>query len=259
MKVDQQLVGYAMTLLCLMSSCSTNTPNQSNTFPVSHETFSSLLSKHVDEDGFVDYQGFNQDRNQLKAYLKLITENAPNDINWSDDDQIAYWINLYNAFTIELILEHYPVQSIKDIGSAIQVPFVNTPWDIKFIVIGKETYDLNNIEHGILREKWNEPRIHFAVNCASYSCPKLRKEAYEGTKLNLQLEEQASAFINDERFNKISEDKAILSRLFFWYKGDFNKSTSLREFINQYSEVKVSEQTEIEHLDYNWDLNELVK
>ncbi|WP_411014327.1 DUF547 domain-containing protein, partial [Salmonella sp. s50237] len=92
-------------------------------------------------------KGFAKDKAQLKSYLDLLSKNAPAS-NWSKDEKLAYWINAYNAYTIQLILDHYPVKSIKDIGAKIKIPFVNTPWDVKFIKIGGETYDLNNLEHG---------------------------------------------------------------------------------------------------------------
>lgn len=221
---------------------------------VSHALFSSLLKKHVTATGKVNYRGFIQDSTQLNRYLKLLSDNAPAP-SWSRNDQLAYWINAYNAFTIQLIIRNYPLKSIKDIGSRIQIPFVNSPWDIKFIRLGKELYDLNNIEHDILRSKFNEPRIHFAIVCASVSCPKLLNEAYEGARINAQLEAQAIAFINDPSRNKVAPNQAQLSAIFSWFKGDFTKQGNLISFINKYSKVKVNQNAKISSLDYNWNLN----
>ncbi len=228
------------------------------TMPISHEVFDKLLNKYVDQDGMVDYNGLKKERNKLNEYLELLVSNPPNDENWSQNDQLAYWINLYNAFTLDLILDHYPVESIKDIGSSIQIPFINSPWDIKFIEIDGEKYDLNNIEHEIIRKKFNEPRIHFAVNCASFSCPRLRAEAYVGNRLDEQLEEQTIDFINDPEHNIISTDKLQLSKIFLWYSGDFKNGQTKIEFIRRYAQTKFEDDVEIDYLEYDWSLNESI-
>ena len=181
---------------------------------VSHKSFDELLQKHVDEQGMVDYKGFQTDRTKLKDYLLILESNPPKD-SWTRDQKLAYWINAYNAYTIELILEHYPVKSIKEIGSTIKIPFVTTAWDVKFINIGDEEYDLNNIEHGIIRKEFDEPRIHFALVCAAVSCPKLQNRAYEPEKLDVQLTKATKEFLADSEKNEFkSEKKATLSKLF---------------------------------------------
>ncbi len=250
-KIMIYLIGLIMSSTL---ACSSPHPSNPQSEPISHELFDQLLKKHVSDDGWVNYEGFKKDREILNKYLDLIRKNAPND-SWSKNDQLAYWINAYNAFTIDLVLQYYPVKSIRDIGSSIQIPFVNSPWDIKFIEIGDEKLDLNNIEHGIIREKFNEPRIHFAVNCASFSCPVLRKEAYKGHLLDQQLEEQTVLFINDPLRNKITAKKAELSKLFSWYKGDFTNGQRLEDFINQYSKTEITQSTKIVYLPYDWSLN----
>ncbi|WP_026464670.1 DUF547 domain-containing protein [Adhaeribacter aquaticus] len=222
---------------------------------VSHEILDGLLKKHVSETGKVNYRGFIQDSTQLNKYLKNLSDNPPQK-NWSKEDKLAYWINAYNAYTIQLIIRNYPLKSIKDIGSKIKIPFVNTPWDIKFIKIGKERYDLNNIEHGILRKDFNEPRIHFAIVCASVSCPKLRNEAFVASRLNAQLDDQARDFINDPSRNKIKANQAQVSEIFSWFRGDFTKSGNLISFLNKYSQVKINSNAQISNLNYNWNLNE---
>ena len=221
---------------------------------VSHELFSNLLKKNVSIAGKVDYKGFIRDSTQLNQYLKQLSSNPPAQ-NWSRNDQLAYWINAYNAFTIQLVIRNYPLKSIKDIGSIIKIPFVNSPWDIKFIRIGTETYDLNNIEHDILRAKFKEPRIHFAIVCASISCPKLLNEAFVGARIDVQLDAQARAFVNDPARNKITPNQAQLSPIFSWFKGDFTKQGSLISFINKYSKVKLNQNARLSSLDYNWNLN----
>ncbi len=201
----------------------------------------------------VNYKGYKKDQSDLDAYLKTLSDNAPQS-SWSENDQKAFWINAYNAYTVSLVLQHYPVKSIKDIAGKIYK--INTPWDIKFITIGGKKYDLNNIEHGILRKKYDDPRIHFALVCAAMSCPKLQRDAYTGAQINTQLDDAGKDFLNDKSKNRISADKAELSKYFSWYKGDFTKNGSLADFINKYSQSKMNGNTKVSSIDYNWSLNE---
>lgn len=219
----------------------------------SHQQWENLLKRYVNNAGFVNYKGLQKDQGELNGYLKTLSDNPPQKA-WSADEQKAFWINAYNAFTVALILKHYPVKSIKDIAGKIYK--INTPWDIKFITIGGKKYDLNNIEHGILRKNFDDPRIHFALVCASISCPRLRNEAYTAARLNAQLEDAGRVFLNDKSKNNISAGKAELSKYFSWYKGDFTKNGSLPDFINRYSQTKINANTKIGSLDYNWNLNE---
>ena len=245
---------FILPLVLALSSCRVQ-DYASNSRPVTHEIWDSLLQEHVSPEGWVDYPGFIRDSSRFNRYLSLLEGNHPNDKHWSRDERLAYWINAYNAFTVKLIVDHYPVASIKDIKNGI--PFVNTVWDIKFIHIEKATYDLNNIEHGILRPKFNEPRIHFAINCASISCPKLSNRAYTADKLDEQLTQAARDFLSDEAKNKLSKGKVQLSKIFSWYGGDFKKNgNSIIEYINQYAPAQVNTDAEIEYLDYDWGLNE---
>ena len=231
----------------------------SSSKPINHALFDSLLQRYVDNDGYVNYKGFLKDSVELKKYLTLLSNNYPNEKNWSREAQMAYWINAYNAFTIKLICDHYPVKSIKDIKRGI--PLVSDTWQINFITIENKTYNLNNIEHGILRPKYNDPRIHAAVNCASKSCPKLSRHAYTAENLNTQLDEAMRGFINDPTRNKItSPDKAEMSKIFDWFAGDFKKKTpTVRAFINTYaSKIQLKENATLSYLDYDWGLNEQV-
>lgn len=220
---------------------------------VTHEAWNKLLKKHVNNKGFVDYKGFIKDSNALNSYLNMLSSNAPS-ASWTKEEKLAFWINAYNAFTVKLITDHYPVKSIKDIGSKIQIPFVNTPWQKKFIPMDGKIIKLDDIENKILRKDFEEPRIHFSIVCASISCPKLRNEAYEATKMEAQLTDQAKAFLSDPTRNKPSENK--LSPIFKWFGGDFEKNGNKKiDFINKYSPVKVDE-SKIAYLGYDWGLNE---
>ncbi len=222
----------------------------------SHEIYSKLLKKNVSAQGQVNYKGFIKDSVELNKYLKILSITPP-EKTWSRNEQMAYWINAYNAFTIKLITKYYPVKSIKEIGSSIQIPFVNTPWDIKFITIGKDKMDLNNIEHGILRKKFDDPRVHMVLVCASKSCPILLNEAYEANRLDEQFTKQTKAFLTDPYRNKISQDSPQLSMIFKWYGMDFNKNgKSVSDFVNTYSSVKIKPDAKISYIEYDWNLNE---
>jgi Protein of unknown function, DUF547 len=256
MKLSQKVI-FLISMLLLITSCnacfSVKTVG-SNSKPIHHDLWDTLLKKYVSAAGVVNYKGFIADSVAFQAYLKLLSQGYPNDKNWTKNEQIAYWINTYNAYTVQLILRNYPVKSIKSIKSGI--PFVNDVWQMAFIPIENQWYHLNNIEHGILRTQFQEPRIHFVVNCASKSCPKLLNEAYTAENLEMQLSQQARAFINDGVRNKISPQKAELSKIFSWYRGDFTKKQTLYAFINQYADVKMTENMSIDYLDYDWNLNE---
>lgn len=218
---------------------------------INHQNWSNLLKKYVDENGKVNYDGFIKDSTELSAYLDLVSHNPPNK-NWTEQTQLSYWINAYNAFTIKLIIDNYPLKSIKEIGGGL--PMINSPWDIKFFKIGNVPFDLNTIEHEILRKKFDEPRIHFAINCASISCPKLRNEAYSEQKLESQLEDQADDFINNSRKNSVNELETKLSIIFDWFKSDFTRNTNLVSFISRYN-ASINEENKVEYLEYNWNLN----
>lgn len=251
-KLQIVLIGF---LFVSLSSCLRVKDVDSTSKPVSHAAFDSLLRKHVNTEGWVDYEGFIKDSALLNSYLSLLSKGYPNDKNWSKNEQKAYWINAYNAFTIKLICDHYPLESIKDIQKGI--PFVSDTWAIDFIKIEGKMYNLNNIEHGILRPKYNDPRIHAAINCASQSCPKLLNEAFIGEKLDAQLDMVMKNFINDETRNKISSSKkAELSKIFSWFSGDFKKDNpSVIAFINKFSKIKIDEKADISYMDYDWKLN----
>lgn len=229
----------------------------SNSSPITHENWTALLQDHVSDKGKVNYKSFISDSVSLNSYLKKLQENHPNEKSWSKNEQLAYWINAYNAFTVKLICDNYPVKSIKDITSGPNIPFVNSPWDIKFINIEEETYDLNDIEHGIIRGNFEDARIHFAVNCASGSCPRLINEAFEATSLDQQLDEATHSFLKDEGKNIVRANELQVSKLFSWYSGDFKKEhETVIAFIDAYTDLNISSDASVSYLDYDWTLNE---
>ncbi|WP_277236607.1 DUF547 domain-containing protein [Hymenobacter sp. YC55] len=224
--------------------------------PVDHSAFDKLLKKYVNDQGLVNYKAWKNDQAAFNQYLALLSKNPPT-ASWSKAEQMAYWINAYNAYTIRLILDHYPVQSIKDIGTKIQIPFVTTPWAAKFFTIGGTKMSLDNIEHGTLRKKYNDPRIHFALVCASISCPRLRNEAYTAAKLDSQLDEQGRDFLRNPNKNKPGKTSAQLSKYFDWYKGDWTANgQTVVGWVNKYAATKLDNTAKISYLDYNWSLNE---
>lgn len=238
--------GWMATLGCSLPKVN------SSALPINHSDFSPILQKHVDVNGCVNYQSLQSDSSTLNKYLSRLENHHPN-ATWSENERKAYWINAYNAFTLQLIVRNYPVSSIKDLGGRLYK--VNTPWDIRFIRIEGATYNLNNIEHDILRKEFNDPRIHFAINCASESCPVLLNEAYVADRLEAQLDSAAVRFINDPKRNSISATKAEISRIFLWFRGDFTESQSVKEFLSKYSQTPLTNSTEISYLPYNWLLN----
>lgn len=204
-----------------------------------------LLSKHVNIDGWVNYHGFIADQHLLEKYLDQLSEHMP-DSAWSSKQELTYWINVYNAYTIKLIIDHYPVKSIRDIDQ---------PWDRKFVHLGGKEYSLNQIEHEIIRKEFDEPRIHFALVCAAFSCPPLLNEAYIPDKLDEQLEHQGQRFINNPEKNKIEKTIIRVSQIFNWYKDDFTKNGSLISYLNQFTETQIASDAKVDFLEYDWGLN----
>jgi hypothetical protein len=213
-----------------------------------HELWNELLGKHVSDDGIVNYKSFKTEHKKLLDYIYVLNLGYKYDNlkSLNKEEKLSYWINAYNALTIDLILRHYPLNSIKDI---------NNPWDQRLWKFGEKWLNLNDIEHEILR-KMNEPRIHFAIVCASVSCPKLQNEAFEASKLETQLTQTTKAFLADSKRNNITENDLELSKIFQWFVKDFKQNGSLIDFLNKYSDVKISSKAKITYKNYNWNLNE---
>ncbi|WP_034041608.1 DUF547 domain-containing protein [Wocania ichthyoenteri] len=213
-----------------------------------HQLWDELLLKHVSKNGNVNYKSFKTERKKLLTYihtLNLMFSNEKFD-TFSKEEKLAFWINAYNAMTIDLILRHYPIKSIKDIKN---------PWKQRFWKLDKKWWNLNDIEHEILR-KMDEPRIHFAIVCASVSCPKLLNEAYTASNLEEQLIKVTQCFLSDSTKNNISENTLKLSKIFQWFAKDFKQNGSLVDFLNQYSGVQISAKAKKSFKNYNWGLNE---
>ena len=249
---------FLSSFIFLILQCTNKVaPVSSDSKPISHNIWNGLLTKHVSEEGNVNYKGFIEDKETFDQYLELLQNNHPNTDNWSENERLAYWINAYNAFTVKIVVDNYPVKSIKKIGGFL--PFINSVWDKQFIKIEGQKYDLNNLEHSILRTEFNEPRIHFAINCASVSCPQLRNEAYTADKIEDQLNQAAYLFINDSTKNKITSSHLEISKIFSWFQGDFTKSlgpAGIMAYISRYTETEINRDATVAYMDYDWNLNE---
>jgi uncharacterized membrane protein YdjX (TVP38/TMEM64 family) len=220
-----------------------------------HSAFDALLKAHVStEGGFVDYDALKKDADKLDAYIAAIGKADIDTLG--RDERLAFLINAYNAFTLRLILDHYPIDSIKDIPS-------DQRWDAKRWTIARGTYSLNQIEHELIRPKFAEPRVHFALVCAAIGCPPLRPEAYTGSRLEEQLADQSRYVHTHARWFRLHEDtgEVELTALYDWYGGDFEqKASSIVGFAAQYSPdlvrlINAGKEPRVKFLDYSWKLN----
>lgn len=246
-------------------------PYIASAFDHDHSVFDSLLKKHVKVlrnglESKVDYLAFKQENSALKQYLTSLSAVSQKEFDsWTKEQRLSFLINAYNGFTIELILKNYPVKSIKKIGSMLQ-----SPWKIEFISLLGETVSLDDIEHGLVRKKgvYDEPRIHFALVCASIGCPALHNNAFTGDRLETMLEKGLVSFLSDNTRNRYhhGEKRFEVSKIFKWYGGDFKERYgSVNQLLNRYGKYLVSSEKElrfakkaddIEFLDYDWNLND---
>ena len=247
---------------------------QTPAFDQRHSAWTTLLKKHVvlldgGHASQLRYAGMAADRPALKAYLaQLSAVPAATLESWPKPQQMAFLINAYNAFTVELILGKYPkLASIKDLGNLLQ-----NPWKQSFVPLLGSTLSLDQIEHDNLRApgRFNDPRIHFAVNCASVGCPMLREEAFVAERLDAQLDEQALRFLSDRSRNRYADGKLQVSKIFDWYGADFKQGhrsiTSLPVFLARYATQLADAPADrsriqagtvpVGFLDYDWALND---
>lgn len=231
-----------------------------DTFDHSHARLDKVLKKHVDSEARVDYRALQRDRAELNAWLNGAAAVSQSDFNaWTEYQQLAFLINLYNAGTLRLIIDNYPIASIKKIGG-----FFKGPWDQKVVQLFGETVTLEHIEHDLLRKNYDEPAIHFAIVCAAKGCPPLRAEAYTPEKLNAQLDDQGRAFLAQQTKNRfdLANQTLHLSPIFKWFAGDFEKkSGTVQKFVADYfpegyrSRLNAGK-LKIRYTDYDWSLNE---
>ncbi|MDY6791783.1 MAG: DUF547 domain-containing protein [Thermodesulfobacteriota bacterium] len=248
MMFHRHKIGVA-ALLCFLIVGLTATAAQG----LDHSLYAGLLKKYVNH-GAVNYQGFKNAESVLDQYLKKLQKVDSKML--SRNEQFAFYINAYNAWTIKLILSGYPgVKSIKELGTLFK-----SPWKKKICRIDGKIMTLDDIEHGILRPEFKDPRVHFAINCAAKSCPPLRSEPYHGDALDQQLDEMTGAFINHLESNRLENHMLYVSSIFKWFKEDFNND--IIGFFLKYAKGDLKGQLEadkekikVKYLDYNWSLN----
>lgn len=222
---------------------------------VDYDPWARLLADHVN-GGVVDYAGFGKDRDRLDGFLAELDRVEPADL--SREGQKALWINAYNAYTIKLILTRYPdLKSIKDLGGLF-----SSPWELEIVHVGGHVYTLDDVEHKILRQEFKDPRVHFAINCASKSCPPLLSAPYLPQTLDAQLDQVTRAFINDPTRTYLQGDSLFVSRIFKWFGEDFGddpvrfvRRYALGEFLRRLEDRQGSGGLEVEYLPYDWSLN----
>lgn len=202
-----------------------------------------FLKTYVTGSGQVKYASIKSNKSELDEIIAEFNATSA-ESSWSKNQKLAFWINAYNIFTIKLIVDNYPTSSITKITAK--------PWDKKFANIGGKTYTLNNIETDIIRKKYNEPRIHFALNCASESCPVLLNKAYTSSNLNSLLTSQTKRFLNDTSKNTFSKKEAQISKIFDWYAEDFGDS--VMDFIKEYHTLDYTPK-KTTFMEYSWNLN----
>jgi hypothetical protein len=238
------------------------TTEEIQAFDHGHASYQMVLDQYLVKKGpqtLINYSNLKKSPAELDNYLSQLSSLTHSEFSkWSKDQQLATLINAYNAWTLKIIIKNYPLKSIKDIGSLF-----STAWNSKFFIwLGKET-SLDEIEHKQIRGGFKEPRIHFALVCASISCPTLAPKVFVAEKLDSQLEEASLQFLTDKNKNKISSEKPLrlqISSIFKWYGEDF---TNLDQFLAERMTTDSSLKAKIqkgqykkEYLDYNWNLND---
>lgn len=218
---------------------------------VDHSAFDALLKANVKGQA-VNYQGF-VDQPTFKAYLETIGKTDPASLA-SDDEKLAFWINAYNAHTINAVLAHWPkIESVSKVYP-----------DFGFfkraeMLVGGKKYALNDIENTIIRPTFKDPRIHAALNCASVSCPPLRPHAFHAATLDAELDAAMGAFIQDAKRNKIGADGVQLSEIFNWYKADFEAAGGVKAYFKKFLKdpemIKALDAAELKFMPYDWNLN----
>lgn len=210
-----------------------------------YTNYNLFLSKYVSNKGNVNYDKIETNKAELNAIIVEFGKTQPTE-KWSKNEKMAYYINVYNAYTIKVVIDNYPVKSIKDINDA---------WNRKIITSGKSKISLSDVENKILR-KIDDPRIHFAINCASYSCPNLLNVAFVPVTLDKQLDTATKSSINDKSKNTIATNEIKISKIFYWYSADFKSNTkTVINFINKYSNTKINASAKTSYLYYSWSLN----
>ncbi|MBI4397268.1 MAG: DUF547 domain-containing protein [Elusimicrobia bacterium] len=228
-------------------------------FDQGHALYARVLQRFV-KDARVDYAALKADPKDLDQYLDQLAAVPEGEFQtWTKDQRLAYLLNLYNAQTLRLIIDHYPLKSIKDIGN-----FLKGPWDQPVVRLFGKTITLADLEHKIIRKQYGEPRVHFAMVCAAKGCPPLRNEPFVADRLSAQLDEQGRTFMADTKKNRmdVADNVLRLSPIFDWFKVDFiGKAGSVQAFVAPFFPKEsfrkmLSDDYKIQYTDYDWSLNE---
>ncbi|EGU49201.1 hypothetical protein VII00023_14540 [Vibrio ichthyoenteri ATCC 700023] len=226
--------------------------NENNHTTIDHQAWQEILDQYLSISGqnhlFAYQEVKQQDKQKLDNYIAQLSQIDPR--NYSQAVQYAYWVNLYNAVTVDLILDAYPVKSITKLGGF----FSFGPWDEEVVTIEGKQLTLNDIEHRILRPIWNDPRTHYAVNCASLGCPNLQTEAFTAKNTEILLEQAAKDFINSPKGVNVSEKGVILSSIYDWFSRDFAADGGVITHIESYRSNSIVNSATVTY-DYDWSLN----
>ncbi|TVR81313.1 MAG: DUF547 domain-containing protein [Rhodospirillales bacterium] len=238
------------------------TYDPTSTDRIDHAPWNRLLDRYrsVDDDGIARfaYAGVStEDRRALDAYVDSLAATPVDSL--SRPEQLAYWINLYNALTVQLVLTHWPVDSIRDIDISPGL-FSRGPWDAKLVTVAGENLSLNDIEHRILRPIWRDPRIHYAVNCAAIGCPNLQGEAFTAANTFDLFDRAARDFVNHPRGVRLEGDRLIVSSIYAWFREDFGDSAAgvldhLRAHADPALAALLAGRTTIDDHAYDWSIN----
>ncbi len=238
------------------------TQDRTSTATIDHSAWNKLLSAYVKpgRDGVArfDYRRVSaSDRQALDAYLADLSATRIGTFNRAE--QFAYWVNLYNALTVKVILDHFPVDSIRDIDISSGV-LSDGPWGAELISVEGQRLTLNDIEHRILRPIWRDPRIHYAVNCASIGCPDLQRQAFTGANHQRLMDSAARTYINHPRGVTVDANGVTVSSIYAWFEEDFGNSDRtvlehLRRYANRDLAAKLEGKTTIDGYRYDWALN----
>ncbi len=230
-----------------------------------HDLFDSVLTQHVNELGRVDYSRLQKNPEDLNAYLRLLSETSPDShpkMFPTHDHELAYWMNAYNAFVLKGVIDHYPIESVRKVKL-----FYGFFWHLKFRAGGR-SHTLHEIENKIIRERYKDPRIHFAINCASLGCPRLPQKAFRAEDLDSFLDDLTKEFVSDPEKVEVTSDSIRLSKIFEWYKDDFldylkneyhHKDPTLVDYLEKYlpaEEHALIKGKKIKFMDYDWGLND---
>jgi len=241
-------------LLSALAACLILTAASAKAQPVDNTLFAQVLARHV-HNGIVDYSGLKADPSKLDAYLaQLAAADLP---SLPERERFAAYINLYNAATIKLILDHFPVTSIRDIGGLF-----GSPWKLPVVRTRAGTITLDALEHDILRKQFKDARLHAAINCASKGCPPLSSEPYEAARLDEQLDRASRAFVHTPERARLTGDTLFVSAIFDWFEADFGGADGVIAFVARHADPALRDalaahggRIKLKYLPYDWSLN----